>query len=197
MSYRREDISNAIWDDEDFDALSNDAALLYLWSFTNPRCGMAGVYRVTRRHLCEGRLKGRKLDGALAELRESRHLFFIDGVLWVRTRVKHLRTKGEPMKKSILNDLKSLPADHPIVEGFVSEYRHSWIGKEIAAFEDDLPKPLEQANSPNPSRTPLEPLEGFQGKGKGYSSGKPISDSTFTPSTALAYKQTSYTEEAA
>ncbi len=197
MSYRREDIENAIWDDEDFDALSNDAALLYLWSFTNPRCGMAGVYRVKRRHLCEGRLKGRKLEGALAELQDSRHLFYIDGVLWVRTRVKHLRTKGEPMKKSILKDLEALPSEHPIRESFAGEYRHSWIGREIAELESRCVKPLETAISPNPSGTPLEPPEGFQGSGRGYSSGKPNSDSTPTPSAVLVYKQTSYSEQAA
>ena len=140
MSYRREDIKNAIWDDEDFDALSNDAALLYLWSFTNPRCGMAGVYRIKRRHLCEGRLSGDTLDSVLDEVARSGHLFYVAGYVWVRTRVKHLRTKGEPMLKSIAKDVTSLPPDHPFREAFVREYQGQWrdlTDRILVAFQDE------------------------------------------------------------
>lgn len=171
MSRRREDIENAIWDDEDFDALSNDAALFYLWSFTNPRCGMAGVYKCKRRHLCEGRLTERKLTNVLAELAESRHVYYVDGVLWVRTRVKHLRTKGEPMQKSILKDLNGLEIDHPIRLAFITEYRNSWMGQAVRELEgpDGVEGGSEgvhlNGSSKPSSGTPLEPYEGVQGCG--------------------------------
>lgn len=149
MSYRREDIKNAIWDDEDFDALSNDAALLYLWSFTNPRCGMAGVYRIKRRHLCEGRLSGDDLEAALDELARSGHLHYVDGYVWVRTRVKHLRTKGEPMMKSIVKDVSSLPKGHPFCEAFLTEYEPQWAELGVALREVLEPKKLEPPTNPS------------------------------------------------
>lgn len=181
MSYRREDIKNAIWDDEDFDGLTNEAALLYLWSFTNPRCGMAGVYRVKRRHICEGRFAGDTLNAVLAELQASRHLFYIDGYIWVRTRVKHLRTKGEPMLKSISKDVVSLPSEHPIRDAFCAEYEHQWADLVAAIRRGSGGVHIEPPETPPGTprgvqpdgmesgfdRTPGEPPEGFRGCGRG------------------------------
>lgn len=181
MSYRREDIKNAIWDDEDFDSLSNPAALLYLWSFTNPRCGMAGVYRIKRRHICEGRLSGDHLDTALEELARSGHLFYVDQYIWVRTRVKHLRTKGGPMAKSIAKDIASLPHSHPFREAFIREYEDQWTGliEEIQAkfAEEEERGCKEPPGNPSgqpegsmesgDSGTPSDPPDGFHGSGRG------------------------------
>ncbi len=143
MSYRREDVRNDIWDDEDFDALSNSAALVYLWSFTNPRCGMAGVYRVKKRHVCEGRVTGKPLDKALAELAEARMLYYVDGWLWVRARVKKLSTHSPMIRRSILKDLKSLPIGHEFANAFCCHYSGTWIQEQI----DELTKWLEHARS--------------------------------------------------
>lgn len=124
---RREDVDNVIWQDADFDALSNEAQLLYLWSFTNPRCGMAGIYQVPRRQLLEGRLDSVALDAALDELAAARFAVYEDGVLWVRTRVKHLRTQSPQIAKSIATDLDKVPANHPLLAAFVEENRGGWL----------------------------------------------------------------------
>jgi hypothetical protein len=42
---RREDFDNSLWSDPDFLVLSSDARLVYIWTWTNPRCGMAGIYK--------------------------------------------------------------------------------------------------------------------------------------------------------
>jgi len=154
---RREDIDNSIWEDEDFDSLSDDAALLYLWSFTNPRCPMAGLYKVKARSICEGRMTPARRDTALEELAKARFVFYIDGWLWVRSRVKHLRTRGQNIATSIIRDLEKVPAGHPIRLAFLTEYiGNSWISGWLA--EADLEDPSEGLRTP---------LEGVQGMGIG------------------------------
>lgn len=154
---RREDVENQIWEDEDFDGLSDDAAFLYLWSFTNHRCGMAGIYRVKGRSILEGRLTPERRERALAELQEKRFVYYMDGLLWVRTRVKHLRTRGEKIATSIIRDLERVPAEHPIRRLFLSEYvENSWVSKWLQKAElEDLSKGLPY------------PIDGVQGKGTG------------------------------
>lgn len=166
---RNEDISSAIWQDEDFDALSVNAAFLYIWSFTNQLCGMAGIYRVLRREICAGRLSSEDCDNALKELADAGFLYYVDGVLWVRTRVKHLRTKGQPMQKSILSDLRRLDPSTPLVAKFCEEYRDSWIRPAIEEFLEGASggsEGVQEIPSTKPEvGTPGEPPEGFQGKG--------------------------------
>lgn len=122
MSARREDILNTFWDDEAVDDLSNSAVLLYLWSFTNTRCGMSGVYACKRRAICDGRLPAKTLDRVLAELADARMLFYLDGWLWVRARVKHLSALNPNIARAILRDLRGLPSTHEFRAAFVSEY---------------------------------------------------------------------------
>lgn len=117
---RREDIVNSIWDE--LDDVENDALLLYLWSFTNPRCGMAGIYAVPKRKLVEGRLQEDALDEALAQLSERGLLEYVDGVLWCRARVKRLNTKTEQIAKAIAKDLAEIPAGHPLFTAFYEAY---------------------------------------------------------------------------
>lgn len=126
---RREDISNTIWADSDFLDLSASAKLVYLWSFTNPRCGMAGIYRVGESVIAfETKLSVARVSSALAELARSRFAFYEDGVLFVRTRVRHLRQKTNPIAKSIANDLKTIPERHPLRAQFLREYSDSiWL----------------------------------------------------------------------
>lgn len=173
MSLRREDIDNAIWGDPDFDALSNEAALLYLWSFTNPNCGMAGIYKIAKRKILEGRL-GDKLDAALEELAKADFAIYQDGVLWVRSRVKHLRTKGEQMKRSIELDLEKLPEGHPLTERFREEYAGTWIASVLEGFGRGSGGVQENGSGERKSRTPTEPPEGFQGKGQGKGKGQGV-----------------------
>lgn len=157
---RREDIDTAIWEDEDFDDLSDDAAFLYLWSFTNYRCGMGGIYQVKARSICEGRMTPARRTAALEELRAANFVHYIDGWLWVRSRVKHLRTRGEKIATAVIRDLGRVPADNPVRAAFLSEYlKNSWVSKWLvqAEFED-------------PSIGHPHPIDGVQGKGKGKGS---------------------------
>jgi hypothetical protein len=125
---RREDIDNAIWSDPDFEALSLEATVLYLWSFTNPRCGMAGIYKVSRRGMTESKVPAERLDAALAELAEAGFLFYEDGVLFVRSRAKHLRQKTVQIAKSIRSDVAKLPVGHPLRVMFLEVYQgSSWL----------------------------------------------------------------------
>lgn len=167
---RREDIDTAIWEDEDFDALSDDAAFLYLWSFTNERCGMAGVYQVKGRHICEGRMTPARRTAALEELREAQFVYYQDGWLWVRSRVKHLRTRGEKMAASIIKDLKKVPIDHPFYDAFLSEYlKNTWVSNWLSEADFDTPS--------IPHRKGIDTLQG-KGQGKGNGSGSSTTTAT-------------------
>lgn len=184
---RREDIDNGVWGDPDFDALSNDAALLYLWSFTNPSCGMAGIYKIAKRKILEGRLEADRLDTVLAELAAANFLVYEQGVLWVRSRVKHLRTKGEPMKRSIELDLEKLPADHPLTARFAEEYAGTWIASVFQGFDRGSGGVQTSGSGERKVGTPAGPPEGSKGKGRGK--GKGSGTSTDEGSSDLSREQ--------
>jgi hypothetical protein len=119
---RREDIDNAIWSDPDFEALSANATLLYLWSFTNLRCGMAGLYKTSMRTMTESKVPLQDLPDTLAELEATSFAFYEDSVLWVRTRVKHLRSRSPQMARAVANDVLKITSAHPLRARFLEEY---------------------------------------------------------------------------
>jgi len=177
---RREDIDNAVWDDEDFAALTAPAKLVYLWSFTNPRCGMAGLYKVGPRAIsADTNLSDHDVRDALAELAASRFLFHENGVLWVRARVKRLRSRGPGIAKAIAADVDAISPDHPLRVRFLAEYGDcSWPGGLLPDLLADLQNgtvaqpsregprsPTVEAYS-RPSREGPETLQG-NGNGKG------------------------------
>lgn len=119
---RCEDISNTIWDDPDFEPLSAHAALLYIWSWTNPRCDMAGIYRVSLQRMTESKVPADAIVAALDELAAAGFAFYEDQVLWVRARVKRLRSRSPQMAKAVAKDLRRIPAAHPLRQRFLDEY---------------------------------------------------------------------------
>jgi hypothetical protein len=120
---RVNDVHAGIWGEDDFLDLTAPAKLLYLWSFTNPLCGMSGVYRVSLRVIAfETGMAPEHITAALDELRAARFIVYAQGVMFVRTRVKHLRTKSTNIAKSIAGDVRRLPADHPVRVAFMAEY---------------------------------------------------------------------------
>lgn len=131
---RREDIDNAVWDDEQFAALSPHAKLLYFWTFTNPRCGMAGLYKIPAERVgAETGLTVKQAAVALAELAAARFVLHADGVLWVRSRVKHLRSKSPQMAKSIAADVRAISGEHPLRGRFLAEYGDAvWLRDVLA-----------------------------------------------------------------
>ncbi len=130
---RHEDINNAIWSDPDFEDLSANATLLYLWSFTNPRCGMAGMYKVSLRAMTESKVSIDEVPATLAELADKGFAFYEDAVLWVRSRVKHLRARSPQMAKSVANDLSNIAPHHPLRVRFLDVYgTDSWLQDALA-----------------------------------------------------------------
>ena len=117
---RHEDIVNTFWDDVDH--LSDDAVLLYLWSWTNQKCGMAGIYKIARRKLAEGRLDEARLEAALAELEGDGKLRYADGVLWNCARIKRLSMVSENIAKSIARDVGEIDTGNPLLPAFLERY---------------------------------------------------------------------------
>lgn len=177
---RREDIDNAIWTDPDFEALSPHATLLYLWSFTNLRCGMAGLYKVSCRAMTESKVpEGMLLDEVLAELSEANFLFYEDQVLLVRTRVRHLRSRSPQMAKSVANDVEKVPVDHPLRRRFLDEYGdHSWLREALRervkeTYREGLGTLSENPVDTGDSDTLSIPSPEGPGQGQGLSSSSP------------------------
>ena len=174
---RREDIDNGIWSDPDFEALTANAKLVYIWSFTNPRCGMAGVYKLPPRAAAiETNLTPDEFMAALAELAESRFVLYEDEVIWVRTRVRHIRTRSPQIAKSIRSDLDKLTPDHPLKAKFLKEYgAFAWLTEAIGSLTDPHPVSYPKAKIGEPHGG--SPTLLGNGKGKGKGRGKGLEDS--------------------
>lgn len=145
------DIQTSIW--PDLEDLSDDAALLYIWAFSNPSINPAGLYKVARRNLCEGRLTPDRLDAALTELADGRFLFYVDGVIWIRTHVKHYRSKTPQAAKSIAKTLRQI-AGHHLADAFVAEYANLPGFPELT---DRLNNLGTESVTPAPAAAPADP----------------------------------------
>lgn len=164
---RREDFDNSLWSDPDFLALSSEARMTYIWSWTNPRCGMAGIYKVAAAQAAfETGLPEDIVRCSLTELGEARFAFYVDNVLWVRSRVKHLRQKTRQIAVAIKNDLRRIADDHPLKREFLTAYAgHSWLSGELSSEA--------RLSLNNPSTDPLVAPDGRPtvlgtGTGTGY-----------------------------
>ena len=126
---RNEDITTAIWTDPDFFALPPDAKLLYLWSWSNEHNGMAGLYQIPEAVMSiETCLPIDRLRQAMAALAEARFAFYEDSVLWVRSRVKRLRSKSPKMASAVAKDLRGIDDNHPLKVRFLEAYGgHVWL----------------------------------------------------------------------
>lgn len=126
---RREDIDNGVWATGDFAALSPLAKLAYIWTFTNQHCGMSGLYKLRTGQLAfELGIDADQEAAIWNELAEADFAHYEAGVVFVRTRVKHLRTRGVNMAKSIASDLAKIDAEHPLRRSFDEEYADvAWL----------------------------------------------------------------------
>lgn len=161
---------NTIWDD--LDHLSNDAFMLYVWSWTNLKCGMAGIYPIPRRRLLEGRLEGAQLDAALAELEADDKLYYLDGVLWNKARVSHLSgfAKGKlsgVITKAIEKDLRALDESHPLVVRFLGRYG----GHPSLEGLETVWRPSQEGQQLGSTGGGSDGLETVQGQGQGQGQG--------------------------
>jgi hypothetical protein len=196
---RREDIRNTFW--LDLDDFSDDALMLYLWSWTNERCGPAGFYSCPRRHLLEGRFDPDRLDAALRECEAAGKLVYTDGVLWSVTRTKRLGWKTPQAESAINKELAELDRSNPIFDQYVERYQgHPWGkeekgsltlnvdgspgGKPGVAYGSDKGRPTPEQNGsvePTPHGSPMGHLthpSNSNGSGNGNSNGEPEASST-------------------
>lgn len=177
---RREDIDNAIWSDPDFEDLSPNATLLYLWSFTNPHCGMAGLYKVSLRTMTESKVSREDLPAALEELAATGFAFYEDHVLFVRTRVKHLRSRSPQMAQSVAKDVSKITPGHALRARFFAVYGDDpWLKEKLSETCKDpignlSQKPIGKGKS---HRSTVPSPEGAgQGSGQGPGQGIGVSE---------------------
>jgi hypothetical protein len=111
---RDESINNAIWDEADFYALSGPAKLIYIWTWTNRRCDFSGIYQVPLAAIAsETKHEEPVVLEALSELHAASFVFYDGTWLFVKARVKRIKTGTVQMCKRIANDLSRVPEDHP------------------------------------------------------------------------------------
>lgn len=170
---RNEDFDNSFWDDDQLDRLTASPVLLYIWSWTNARCGMSGLYKVRQSTMIESKVPEAEIPAALDALARENMAHHVNGWLWVRARTKRLRTKTPQMAKAVIKDLRKVPAGHPLLVAFMGEYGDaSWLRPAFADAPDlrvagsSGTYPGSQAVEPNSGNLSEVPLSG-QGKGLG------------------------------
>ncbi len=164
---RTEDVHKAIWSKPEFRRLSPDAKCLYFWTFTCQECNTAGLFEVARDviEFATG-LRAKRCDASLAELATEGFAFYVDSVVWVRSRWRHYRTKSPNTAKAVGADLGLIADDHPLKARFVAEYGDcSTLSELLSGIR--IPKPIAEG----PSQGLTEPLQGLLGTGKGIGKG--------------------------
>lgn len=157
MSSKFEMIDTACWADFDDADLSESATLLYLWTWSNPKCGMAGLYRVTQRAMAESRVPADQIPAALDELERRAYAYYRDGWLFVRARVKRLKGGGVTVARSIARDVQQCAV--PVLRDmFLDEYlgNNAVSGADLDSELDALGVRRSEA----PTRPPRGPLVG-------------------------------------
>lgn len=174
------DVDVALYSDDEWLALDVAARWVYVWAFTNPRCNMAGLYKVSLRVASvETGWTPDEVASAFAELETARFVAYDpEGRwLWVRTRAKHIRGQSKTIAKSIISALRDLPRGHPFGPAFYAEYTadDSWgSGKDRGALvelleqetinrDDWLDDPSDAPSMPHPGGTG----DPFMGSGAG------------------------------
>ncbi len=147
---RVENIDNAIWADPDFMDLTADARFVYIWSFTNEHCGMSGVYKIGPQSIAfETGLDLDAVRAAWEELERADFLITAGHHVFVRTRVKRLRTRTPQIAKSIAKDLEKLPPDSPLIARFLTEY--GAVGWLRDALNSLIPGPPSEPHRQSPT----------------------------------------------
>jgi hypothetical protein len=132
---RSEDITTAIW--EELADLPPDGKLLYIWSFTNPHNDMSGLYAIRQKTMeFETGLTPDEVTGALAAVAEAGFAWHIDGVMFVRSRVKRLRQKTPQIATSIARAVAQVAPEHPLRQRFLEIYGgERWLRDAFKAAE--------------------------------------------------------------
>lgn len=125
-----------VWTDEAFLDLTTDARLLFLWSWTQPRAAVCGLYSVATAELeaalgwnaelsprQDANARARRVRDALEELaRKPLLLYDADGpVLWVVNRARYANISGR-VAAMMRREFRSCPAS-PLKGEFERRYR--------------------------------------------------------------------------
>lgn len=155
-------VETAIWSDPTFEELGPHSKLVYLWSFTNPRCNLPGIYKTSVRQVTqETGVPTKRVEVALEEL-EGTHLLFFDGEwLFVRARVKYLHNPSPNTAKGIAKDIRKLDPCHPFTQAFLFLYaaQDDWLSEQLEEFDRPAANPL----LGHRGEVPMESLEGTPG----------------------------------
>lgn len=100
------------WLDEDFEALSTAARLLFIWSWTSPASSICGLYEASPKRL--RRALGRdheQLGDALKELARKPMVLYDDDaeVLWVVNRARHAN-RSPKVAVAMRREFEAVPA---------------------------------------------------------------------------------------
>ena len=131
MSNRFVKLEEDTWTDRKFLALSTDARLLFIWSWSLPHAALCGLYRATLRDLGDalGAHDSDSQQGRLGRVRRALDELDQAGmvkhdattqVLWVVNRVKHQYLT--PKSISVMQrEVRNCP-DSPLVDEFLQRY---------------------------------------------------------------------------
>jgi hypothetical protein len=116
-------IDKGTWTDDEFLALAPNSKLLFVWSWTNERAAICGLYEVSlRRASRETGLELLQVLEALAELALKPFVLYDEEteVLWVVNRAKHAN-RSPKVKMAMRREVERVP-DSDLVDRFVELY---------------------------------------------------------------------------
>jgi hypothetical protein len=119
---RREDFDNGFWRDPDVYPLSPHAKLVYIWTWTNSHCNLAGLYEVHPAIIAgETRLTDKRVQQALEEIQVAGLVAYDGRLLWVKGRIGQIGSKNSNVGKAIGKDLARI-GSHPFVDELRARY---------------------------------------------------------------------------
>ena len=160
---RYETVEKAIWADPEFEALPPDAKLLYLWAFTNPLCGLAGIYKVSEiRMQRDTGLPGARASKALAQLADATFVVREGPRLWVRSRVKYMVNHGSKIAAGIAAEVGKLDTPDSIRSAFLEKYGDEvWLRDALAPLRESS-EPY-GSTEPKPDRVSIGSMDPMHG----------------------------------
>lgn len=113
----------ALWTDPDFALLHEDAKLLFLWSWTNPKSTICGLYEVSVRAIMRGIGAGDdQVRRGLRQLAIKPMVKYdaINEVIWVVNRA-HYANRSPKVAVAMQREVLSCP-ESPLLEEFAAMY---------------------------------------------------------------------------
>jgi predicted phage-related endonuclease len=152
-TYRQ--IHTHIWDDPDFEELSADARLIFIWAFSNRHRNEACLYTITVKKISnETGLSTVKTKQALQELVKAEMIGydFDEQIMWVKNALKY-QTINPNCLRAVKKDLESI-GRHYLVKDFIEHYScflaaHETIWKPLINGLEMVQEPSINNNSNN------------------------------------------------